>query len=53
MEKKPKKPVNRTFDQELAKVIAKAVKQGKFKLEGIEKAIFMAGQLSAPLKMPK
>lgn len=35
------------FEENLAKTIAKAVKQRKIQLRGIDQTIFRAGQLSA------
>lgn len=44
---KKKDPIQE-FDSALAKALANAIKAGKFKPEGLDKVLFMAGQLSAP-----
>lgn len=50
--KKDKDP-NIQFDEELAKALASAIKKGNFKLQGIDRAIFLAGQISVTGKKPE
>lgn len=45
---KTKKETGDQFDIILARVVAKAIRNGKFELQGLDKTIFLAGQLSAP-----
>lgn len=41
------------FDSQLATALVPAIKSGKFKLEGIDRVIFMAGQLSVKAQKTK
>lgn len=48
-----KEPLNDKFDNTLARTLVKAIREGKFQLQGIDRAIFIAGQLSRQSKTVK